>query len=49
MTWAGHHGAAGGELLDPGVVSCSQWRPGPAAEIGTLVDVTQYGGLARKP
>lgn len=35
------------ELLDPGVVSCSMWRPGPT-EVGTNVEVTQYCGVARK-
>jgi S-adenosyl methyltransferase len=36
------------ELLEPGVVSCSRWRPDPN-DIGSRVEVTQYGGLARKP
>jgi trans-aconitate methyltransferase len=36
------------ELLDPGVVSCSVWRPGPS-DIGQHVEVTQYCGVARKP
>ncbi|MTE19777.1 SAM-dependent methyltransferase [Streptomyces sp. TRM43335] len=35
----------GSELLDPGVVSCSRWRP--EGEPGPEVAV--YGGLARKP
>ena len=36
------------ELLPPGVVSCSLWRPGPS-EVGTPAEVTQYCGVARKP
>ncbi|MGH3587800.1 MAG: SAM-dependent methyltransferase, partial [Pseudonocardia sp.] len=39
---------AGLELLDPGVVSCSRWRPGPV-EVGEAVEVTQFCGVARKP
>jgi hypothetical protein len=36
------------ELLAPGVVSCSLWRPDPS-DVGTRSEVHQYGGLARKP
>ncbi|MFC6884737.1 MULTISPECIES: SAM-dependent methyltransferase [Actinomadura] len=37
------------ELLEPGVVSCSRWRP-PATDIGGLPPaVYQFCGLARKP
>jgi O-methyltransferase involved in polyketide biosynthesis len=36
------------ELLEPGVVTCSRWRP-DVAEIDEIVDVTQFGGVARKP
>lgn len=36
------------ELLDPGVVSCSLWRP-DRSDLGTRVEVTQYCGVARKP
>ncbi|MEV0639998.1 SAM-dependent methyltransferase [Streptomyces sp. NPDC050619] len=37
----------GVELLEPGLVSCSRWRPGaPDAEI---TDVTHFGGVGRKP
>ncbi|MGH3588435.1 MAG: SAM-dependent methyltransferase [Pseudonocardia sp.] len=35
------------ELLDPGVVSCSLWRPDPV-EVGWPVEVTQFCGVARK-
>jgi trans-aconitate methyltransferase len=35
------------ELLDPGVVSCSLWRPNET-DIGQHVEVTQYCGVARK-
>jgi O-methyltransferase involved in polyketide biosynthesis len=36
----------GTELLDPGVVSCSRWRPEPAAE--EPEEVAMYGGVGRK-
>ena len=36
------------ELLEPGVVSCSLWRPDPS-EVGIPAEVHQYCGLARKP
>ncbi|HKR51964.1 MAG TPA: SAM-dependent methyltransferase [Pseudonocardiaceae bacterium] len=36
------------ELLEPGVVSCSLWRPDPS-QVGTPAEVTQYCGVARKP
>jgi len=36
------------DLLEPGVVSCSLWRPN-RSDIGVHTEVTQYGGLARKP
>ena len=36
------------ELLDPGVVSCSRWRA-ETPEVGEIVDVTQFCGVARKP
>ncbi len=35
------------ELVDPGVVSVSRWRPGPAGTEGPEVD--DFGGVARKP
>lgn len=35
------------ELLEPGVVTCSQWRPEAGDKI--TVEVTQYGGVGRKP
>lgn len=35
------------ELLEPGVVSCSLWRP-DRSEIGIPAEVHQYCGLARK-
>jgi O-methyltransferase involved in polyketide biosynthesis len=34
------------ELIEPGVVPCSRWRPGPG---DPDIDVNQYCGLARKP
>jgi hypothetical protein len=38
---------AGFELLEPGVVSCSLWRP--EGDIGTPVAVDEFGGVGRKP
>ncbi|WP_067605155.1 SAM-dependent methyltransferase [Nocardiopsis listeri] len=35
------------ELLEPGVVSCSLWRPDPT-EVGDTRPVAEYGGVARK-
>ncbi|MGQ0777073.1 MAG: SAM-dependent methyltransferase [Pseudonocardiales bacterium] len=35
------------ELLEPGVVSCSLWRPDPN-DIGTPTEVYQFGGVGRK-
>ncbi|MGB6162107.1 MAG: SAM-dependent methyltransferase [Pseudonocardiaceae bacterium] len=36
------------ELLEPGVVPCSRWRP-EAIELGTQVEVFNFGGVGRKP
>ncbi|MGW0564611.1 SAM-dependent methyltransferase [Streptomyces sp. NPDC003016] len=36
------------ELLDPGVVSCSRWRP-EADATGMPDEVAMFGGVARKP
>jgi hypothetical protein len=36
------------ELLEPGVVSASLWRPEPNT-VGTPVEVFNFGGLGRKP
>ncbi|WP_026117234.1 SAM-dependent methyltransferase [Nocardiopsis alkaliphila] len=36
------------ELLEPGVVSCSLWRP-RAVEADEVRPVSEYGGVARKP
>ncbi|PZS25317.1 MAG: translation initiation factor IF-2 [Pseudonocardiales bacterium] len=36
------------ELLQPGVVPCSLWRP-ELSDVGTHAEVHQYCGLARKP
>lgn len=36
------------ELLEPGVVPCSRWRP-ESRDLGTLVEVHQYCGVGRKP
>ncbi|MFF4837832.1 SAM-dependent methyltransferase [Streptomyces sp. NPDC001315] len=35
------------ELLEPGVVTCSRWRPDEAA--ADIVDVTHFAGVGRKP
>ncbi|MFB7335448.1 SAM-dependent methyltransferase [Streptomyces adustus] len=38
------------ELLEPGIVSCSRWRPDPAdAKDGAPVEVTHFAGVGRKP
>jgi len=38
------------ELLEPGVVSCSRWRPEPAGPDGGLpAEVDMFGGVGRKP
>ncbi|HEY7226413.1 MAG TPA: SAM-dependent methyltransferase [Micromonosporaceae bacterium] len=34
------------ELLEPGVVTCSRWRPDPGAETAPVIDVA---GVGRKP
>jgi hypothetical protein len=36
------------ELLEPGVVSCSRWRP-EATQGGEPAEVAMFGGVARKP
>lgn len=36
------------ELLEPGVVSCSRWRPEPS-DLGAPAEVHQYCGVGRKP
>jgi hypothetical protein len=36
------------ELLEPGVVPCSLWRPEPS-DLGIYSQVHQYCGVARKP
>jgi hypothetical protein len=36
------------ELLDPGLVSVSQWRPEPS-DIGTPAEVYEFCGVAHKP
>ncbi|HEU0087125.1 MAG TPA: SAM-dependent methyltransferase [Pseudonocardiaceae bacterium] len=36
------------ELLEPGVVSCSLWRPDPS-ELGAPTEVYEFGGVGRKP
>jgi hypothetical protein len=35
------------ELVDPGVVSVSRWRPGPV-DIGEIREVDDFGGVGRK-
>jgi len=38
------------ELVEPGVVSCSRWRPDPAeAAGGPPAEVDAFGGVGRKP
>ena len=36
------------ELVEPGVVSCPRWRPGPTPS-GPLAEVDAFGGVGRKP
>jgi hypothetical protein len=36
------------DLLEPGVVSCSRWRPGQA-DAGEIAEVAHFCGVARKP
>jgi hypothetical protein len=36
------------ELVDPGVVTCSAWRPDPAGS-GIRVPVSEFCGVGRKP
>jgi O-methyltransferase involved in polyketide biosynthesis len=40
---------AGLELVEPGVVSCSRWRPDHAAAGGAPAEVDAFGGVGRKP
>jgi hypothetical protein len=42
------HFFAGLELLSPGVVSCSRWRP-DTSEIGVPAEVFHFSGVGRKP
>ena len=37
------------DLLAPGVVSCSRWRPGPGPEGEEPAEVDEFSGVARKP
>jgi O-methyltransferase involved in polyketide biosynthesis len=37
----------GMDLLEPGLVTCSRWRP-EVMDIGEIADVTHFGGVARK-
>jgi len=37
----------GMDLVDPGLVTCSRWRPAPVA-VGEITDVTHFGGVALK-
>ena len=39
---------AGLELLEPGVVSCSRWRPDPSSLDGQPPEVDEFCGVARK-
>jgi O-methyltransferase involved in polyketide biosynthesis len=39
---------AGLELVEPGVVPLTQWRPDPV-DVGRIDPVDGYGGVARKP
>lgn len=37
------------ELVDPGVVQVTRWRPDPAGSTAALPEVDAYGAVARKP
>ncbi len=37
------------ELLEPGIVSCSRWRPEPPDVDDVPAEVPQFGAVARKP
>ncbi|HEY6276507.1 MAG TPA: SAM-dependent methyltransferase [Streptosporangiaceae bacterium] len=37
------------ELVEPGVVSCSRWRPDDLPQVGLPVEVDEFCGVARKP
>jgi trans-aconitate methyltransferase len=37
------------ELLEPGVVSCSRWRPDLTSKTGQPAEVDEFAGVARKP
>jgi O-methyltransferase involved in polyketide biosynthesis len=37
------------EMIEPGLVPCTRWRPDPADIAGIDPDVPHYGGVARKP
>ena len=37
------------DLLAPGVVSCSRWRPDPSPLGGAPAEVDEFCGVARKP
>jgi O-methyltransferase involved in polyketide biosynthesis len=37
------------DLLDPGIVTCSAWRPDPAATGAVSEKVSEYAGVGRKP
>ncbi|GAA4945185.1 SAM-dependent methyltransferase [Actinoplanes utahensis] len=37
------------EVLEPGLVPCSRWRPSPAATGEDLREVDEFGAVARKP
>ncbi|MGH3935000.1 MAG: SAM-dependent methyltransferase [Pseudonocardiaceae bacterium] len=36
------------EMVDPGLVSITQWRP-DTIEVGKVKPVVHYGAVARKP
>ncbi|WP_255307919.1 SAM-dependent methyltransferase [Streptomyces marincola] len=37
------------DLIDPGVVSCPRWRPGPDGDPAATGDLDVFGGVGRKP
>lgn len=37
------------ELVEPGIVPVSEWRPDPGTELPDRQNVGVWGGVARKP
>lgn len=44
----GAGGGTGLEMIEPGLVPCTRWRPDPPGIGGAGPDVPHYGAVARK-